>query len=248
MGDISELRGLIVIGTFLSVTLLLIGWMPYQFWVAGEQGRTINVPDYFESSSLIRWNSTYVINITSNDYTHMWGKAEFGHNMWFHAWENVFGDYVLWNKHYFLLWGVIQYGTHEMDWISDKGINRGGWLYENEIEEDWDATRDVASYKVQCDHFYMMADFAYNTTAYSSVYEAWDSNDLHILFGIDWDQKGTSYDAWSLISSVLFWKPIAGIPLWIMQLISIPIYIAAAYIAYILILRAIGAVFGGGGA
>jgi len=247
MGDISELRGLIVIGTFLAVTLLLIGWMPSEFWVAGEQGRTIQVPDYFESSDLIHWNNTYIMNITSNDFWDFWGKEEFGHNMKFHAWKPVIGDYRMANIHYFTFFGI-PYGDHKMKWINEDGISRECDLYEDEIEEDWDTEKELASYTVKCEHFYCRADIAYNTSAYESVHDAWASHDLHLFWGIDWDQQATSYDAWSLISSVLFWRPIAGIPLWIMQILSIPIYIASAYIAYILILRAIGAIFGGGGA
>jgi hypothetical protein len=254
MGDISELRGLIVIGTFLAVTLLLIGWMPYQFWVAGEQGRTIEVPDYFESSNLIHWNTTYVMNITGTWYDCHWGKSEFGHDMWFYAarensWpESNLPIYSMKNEHGYPFLGIFWTGAHSQEWINNKGMSRGTVLSKTEIEEDWDSDKNLASYKLQCSHFYMMVDVAYNTSAYENVKDAWDSNDLHILFGIEWDQMGTSYDAWGLVSSVLFFRPIEGIPFQIMMLISISIWIASAYIAYILVLRAIGAVFGGGGA
>jgi hypothetical protein len=244
MGDISELRGLIIIGTFLAVTLLLIGWMPSEFWVAGEQGRTIEVPDYFESSELILWNETYTMNITYPYFYDAWGKEQFGHHMTFYAYP----EHYMKNDHDFKLWGFFTYGSHAQEWINTQGINRGKYLWVDKIEEDWDSDKNLASYKLQCKHFYMRADISYNTTEYENIIEAWDASDLHILFGIEWDQMGTSYDAWSLITSVLFWRSIAGIPLWIMQLISIPIWIASAYIAYILVLRAIGAVFGGGGA
>ena len=247
MGDISEIRGLIVIGTFLSVTLLLIGWMPYQFWVAGEEGRTIEVPEYFDSSDLIHWNSTYMMNITSNDFVDFWGKEQFGHHMKYHAWKPVIGDYRMANIHYFYFW-FLEHGHHKMEWINAEGINRNCDLYEDEIQEDWDNNKNLASYTVKCSHFYCRADITYNTSIYESVHDAWASHDLHVIWGIEWDQMGTSYDAWALISSVLFFRPIAEIPFYISALIAIPVWIASAYIAYIPVLRAIGAVFGGGGA
>jgi len=246
LGDISEFRGLIVIGTFLAVSLLLMGWIPYEFWVAGEQGRTIEPPEYFESSNLIQWNTTYIMNVT-HSYFETWGKEEFGQYMRFHAWKPAVGDYRMNNVH-LEKWWVFEWGQHKMNWINDKGISRGGDLYEDEIEQDWNSDSELASYKVECSHFYCMADISYNTTTYESVYDAWSNSDLHILWGIEWDQMGTSYDAWSLISSVLFFRPITGIPYYISAILGIPIWIASAYIAFILILRAIGAVFGGGGA
>jgi len=246
LGDISEFRGLIVIGTFLAVSLLLMGWIPYEFWVAGEQGRTIEPPEYFESSNLIQWNTTYIMNVT-HSYFETWGKEEFGQYMRFHAWKPAIGDYRISNQHY-SKWWIFAYGYHLMNWINSEGVNRGELLYADEIDEDWNTQTNLASYKVECSHFYCMADIAYNTTLYDNVHDALDADDLKVLWGIEWDQMGTSYDAWSLISSVLFFRPISGIPSYVSALIAIPIWIASAYIAYILILRAIGAVFGGGGA
>ena len=227
--------------------MLLIGWMPYQFWVAGEQGRTVNVPDYFEASDLLHWNSTYIMNITGDTFLDWWGKPEFGHHMMFEASRPTIGNYYMINDHYFKFW-FFAHNIHSMTWINEEGISRGKKLYETEIEEDWDTDKQVASYKVECTHFFCRADILYNTSAYESIHDAWASDDLHVIWGIDWDQQGSSYDAFSLIASVLFFRPIAGIPSYMTALISIPIWIASAYIAYILVLRAIGAVFGGGGA
>lgn len=247
MGDISEMRGLIVVGSFLAVSLLLISWIPPEFYEAGDMGRTITPPSYFDSSNLIQWNTTYVMNITSNDFYDSWGKEEFGHHMSFHAWKPTIGAYRMANIHYFFFW-FFPHGHHKMEWISAEGINRNSDLYENEIQEDWDNEKKLASYTVKCTHFYCRADIAYNTSLYESVHDAWASHDLHVIWGIEWNQMGTTYDAWSLISSILFFRPIEEIPDTISALIAIPVYIASAYIAFILVLRAIGAIFGGGGA
>jgi hypothetical protein len=247
MGDISELRGLIIIGTFLAVTMLLIGWMPYDFWVAGEQGRTVNVPDYFEGSALVRFNNTYSIDIDKAVKQDYWGKTQFGHHMYFEARK---GELEMWNCHVYDFYGLFYYGNHYQTWRNVDGISRGQILTAEEIDLDRNIQGGISSsdYEVSCGHFKMGASIVYNASTYDNCTSAWNALDLKIGFGIDWDQMGTTYDAWSLITSILFWRPIAGIPLWIMQLISIPIWIASAYIAYILVLRAIGAVFGGGGA
>lgn len=46
MGDISELRGLIVVLTTLGVFALLVSWMPSELFVATE-GRQITPPRHF---------------------------------------------------------------------------------------------------------------------------------------------------------------------------------------------------------
>lgn len=245
MGDISEIRGLLVVGTFLAVSVLLIVWIPSDFYAAAKQ-RTIEPPDYFEASDVVHMNYTYMINITSNDFSDWWGKQEFGHDMYFRAYK-VGSKYYMWNEHGYTFFGVYT-GGHKQDWINDEGLpshNQYHELSEDAIEEDWDDEKNLASYTVKCKHFYMKADIAYNTTLYSNVHDAWAAHDLHLLFGIDWDQRGTTWDAWSLIAGVLFFK-LPAINVYVNALIAIPLWIAVGYIAFILVLRTLGALFGGG--
>ncbi|MDH7607708.1 MAG: hypothetical protein QHH12_08165 [Candidatus Bathyarchaeota archaeon] len=243
MGDISEIRGLVVVGTFLSCLFLLIAFMPQEFFVTAGEERKVEVPKYFESSDLTHWNFTYVMNITFDpygDFEHFWGKREFGHDMLFRANKHI--D-LIWNDHGYTFLGIWT-GGHKQDWINNVGVNRGDTLSISEIEADWNHEENLARYTVRCQHFYMRADFAY-PAQYSSVSEAFEAEDLHVMFGINWDQRGTSWDAWSLVAAILFFR-MPEINPYINAIIAIPIWIAVAYISFILVLRAIGAVFGGG--
>lgn len=251
MGDISEIRGLLVGGSFLAITVLLITWIPPEFYATQGQ-RTIKPPDYFESSEVIVMNYTYLMNITSGHFEDWWGKEEFGYDMLFEASTSgtyyidgeIYSGHWMLNRHGYTFWGMWT-GGHKQEWINDEGISRGKVLEDGEIESDWDDQKNLASYTVKCKHFYMLADIGYNTTAYSSVSDAWDDDDLRVLFGINWDQRGTTWDAWSLIAGILFFK-LPQIHPYINAMIAIPLWIAVAYISFILVLRAIGAIFGGG--
>lgn len=239
------MRGLIVVGSFLAIALLLIGFIPAEFYTSAES-RTIEPPPYFESSELINWNFTYIMNITSDSFSKFWGKSEFGHDMNFRA-EKLATYNVMWNIHGYTFLGFWT-GGHGMEWWNENGINRGKFLKSNVIEEDWNANKSLASYTVRCAHFYMQADIGYNTTAYSSVKAAWNNHDLHIMFGIEWSERGVTWNSWSLISSILFFQPIAGVPYVLSALLAVPIWMCVAYMSFIFALRIVGSVFGGGGA
>jgi len=245
MGDISEMRGLIVVGSFLAVTLLMINWIPSEFQQVGDMGRTITAPSYFESSELINWNVTYTMSITSDSYSKHWGKSEFGHDMMFRA-EKLATYNMLWNEHGYTFLGFWT-GGHKQEWINDDGITRGTTLTNGEIDLDWNTQNNLSSYILKCAHFYMMADVGYNTTLYSNSKDAWDNHDLHVLFGIEWSQRGTTWDAWSLMANLLFFQ-LPEINIFINALIAIPIWVCVGYLSFIFVLRTLGAIFGGGGA
>jgi len=242
MGDISEIRGLVVIGTFLTIVFLIIGWISSAFYTL-EEGRLLGVSEFFESSELVHWNATYTISIADEIYGEYWGKEEFGHDMYFFAF-GAYGEYYMENTHGYRFWGEWT-GGHRMNWINEQGINRGLRLFAEEIEKDWDPEKKLASYIVKCKHFYIRADIGYNTSLYSTLTEAWDAKDLHVLFGINWEQRGTTWDAWSLIANIWFFRGLDVNP-YVNALIAIPIWIAIAYLSFILVLRALGAFFGGG--
>lgn len=232
MGDISELRGLLVVGSFLAITVLLIAWIPSEFYVAG-QTRTLNIPPEFDAIDLVNYAATHNFTL-DDDVWEDWGKPTFGHDMTFLA-------------SYYDMANIHSYGffeAHKMHWFNKNGVDRGDVLDIDEINADWDSGVNMASYKVQCNHFYMYAFISYNTS-YPSLKVAWDDAKAYILFAIDFAQKGSAWSAWSLITGILFFK-LPFIDPYTNAMIAIPLWIAMAYIAYILVLRAIGAIFGGG--
>ena len=87
--------------------------------------------------------------------------------------------------------------------------------------------------------------FSYNQTLYSDVIDAWDNDAVYVLCGIHFDQAQTGYNAWDIIAQVLFFQ-MPDVHWFINALLAVPFWLGVAYIAFILALRAIGAVFGGG--
>jgi hypothetical protein len=98
--------------------------------------------------------------------------------------------------------------------------------------------------------------FSFNSTAYGDPQFAWDSNtgnpvpdDLYLLMGINFNQERTTYDSYSLISALLFFnlpQLLTGVPSFVGYLLSIMVWIPMIYVAFILLLRAVGGLFGGG--
>lgn len=236
MGDTSELRVLVVVATFLTGTILLIGWIPSEFYVSDETYLQVNPPSVFDGVDLVNYATTE--NFTIYDgFAESWGKENFGHDMRLIVSET----YGIYNTHFY---GWFLWSFHQMEWFNDNGVSRTTFLSFSDIVEDHD-TNNLSHYKVECSHFYMEAWVGYNTTAYGSFQEAIDNNDANILFAIDFDQVGTTWSAWSIISGILRFD-LPNVNPYLNAIIAIPIWVSIAYVSFILILRALGAIFGGG--
>ena len=248
MGDISEMRGLIVTMSFLGCLIFLIAIFPPQFYAVEYEGREIEVPEYFEGLDIQHYAETWIYRMNETDgfeFQDYWyivdvdiGNHDF--DFWYAQANKTELKCLL--RHHWAEW-IILIHHHDLEWINREGKNRGENLEVIELNEDYQ--NQQASYKVECNHFYARAYFGYNETIYSNVTHAWNQHDLHIFIGIDFDQTTTSYNAWALIGMLLFWQ----LPdmHWVVNiLISIPFWACIAYLSYILILRTIGAIFGGG--
>lgn len=237
MGDISELRGIVVVGTFLTVAILLIAWIPTEFYVSSETYLQVEPPSVFDAIDIVQYAETH--NFTLYDgFAESWGKADFGHDMRIVA----SATYGIYNTHF---WGFALWNFHQMDWINRDGINRNQFLSLAEIEADFDSDTNTSEYKVECDHFYMYAWFSYNTTTYSGFTDAFNNNEGLVLFAIDFDQVGTTWNAWSLVSGLLLFD-LPNINFYMTALLSVPLWLAIAYITAIILMRILGALFGGG--
>jgi len=254
MGDISEMRGLIADICFIASFAIIISLIPSQFLIAGYEGRTVIPPEYFEAIDIQTFKETWVYTMNETGGEMIYGMYRVniendGERVGGHDFDLFYrpanqSDHNLFIKHYFAEWLILIY-THDMTFTNGEGINRGTILEENELENDFVGAN--AQYRVDCSHFFVRVYFGYNETIYDSPIDAWDCHGLSILIGINFDQTSTGYNAWDLIGMLLFFQ----LPQvhWIVNiLIAIPMWIAIAYLTFIFILRAIGAIFGGGGA
>jgi len=252
MGDISELRGLITVISFTATLIFLIGLMPPQFYQMDYQGRTVTPEDYWDVGDVMAFNETwtYRMNETGGepfgDYYRIdienAGEWFGGHDLTFYYKKANKSELDVYIYHRYAEW-IIWLTGHRMDWINSEGVSREVYLQDAEMLED----QDDLSYTVKCIHFTMYGFFGYNTTTYNSVIDAWNNHDLWIRLGINFDQMNMGFNAFNLIGMLLFFQ----LPMvhWIINaVIAVPIWVCIFYLSFIFILRALGAIFGGGGA
>ena len=254
MGDISELRGLLTVISFIGVTVLLIGLTPVQFYAEEYEGLTITPPEVFEAVDIQRFQETWECRLNETGGYEKGGGyymmeikntgQEFfgGHdlNLWYKKANETSLDLHI--EHWYAKWifFLVQDG---LEWINPKGISRGFILMGSELDTDFNTTE--IEYTAKCKHLEVKAFFGFNETLYSTPTEAWNHHGLWVLIGINFDQTATGYSAWDLIGMLLFFQ-LPNVHWFINALIAIPLWICIGYVAYILILRAIGALFGGG--
>lgn len=246
MGDVSELRGLIVIISFLGVLVLLMGFMPTEIYSMGEE-REIDVPEEWNGIPLRNLNLTDTWNGTLiSTGSQAWDFGVGGRNLRLEGSYQIYGNYIkLFHRSGFgLLW------TETMRWYNARGEERqyieGQYgISKTILDEDY-ADFVELQYIVKSDWpFSVTSMFFFNNTAYNTPSEAWANDELNIFIGITWEHTSTVYNAWDVIAMLLFYR-LPDINPIINSIIAIPIWIAVAYISFILILRAVGAIFGGG--
>lgn len=251
MGDISETRLLVTIGTYLGVAVIIIGLIPYQFLVPDYEGATIEVPeDYWAAISLEKYATTWNYTLDGIDVDFFqfgnYGKQkELGGNTFIFIYAEANGSIglpIFWVVHVDFWWIFIT-GQHDMNIVNIGGISRGISLDRDELDADYSA--DILKYIISCDHTQLDCFFAFDTDLYSTPSEAFDHEALSMLIGITWDQVQTSQSAWDIIAMLLFFQ-LPEIHWFINAILAIPIWLGIAYLSYILILRTIGAIFGGG--
>lgn len=249
MGDISELRGIITIGSFLGILVLLIGWIPAPFYVEEYEGRTITAPEYFEAIELEQyatiWNFTLDESDQDPEYLLGWWVLQQeigGHHIEFWYIPANSSNTEMFAVRHSEFWWIFKTGRHVMElWNGDE--TRGDNLGKSEIDADYE--NDDLSYTAKCDHAEVDVFFAFNETKYSTPTEALNHHGLHCMVGIEWDQVATSMSAWDIIGMLLFFQ-LPNVHWMVNALIAIPIWLGIAYLSFIMILRAIGAIFGGG--
>jgi len=258
VGDISEMRGLVVTITFLATLIFLLVLFPQQFYALDYEGRTVDVPEYFETLDVQCFASVWEEKLNETGFKtetseYYWKDIDIGNHDFDVCYSKAnLTHHNLRITHYWTEWVIIPWAYH-MDWYNRKGIRRSsieggnqGIITGSQINEDFEI--EFAEYKVEhAQRFWVRVYIGYNTTLYESINNAWDYYDLHMFVGINFDQTATGYTAWDLIGMLLFWQ-LPEIHWVIQALISSPFWACVAYLAYIFVLRAIGAIFGGGGA
>jgi len=248
-----ELKPLVTVVSFLALFAILAGTIPAQFYAASYEGVELNVPSDFEGIDIQSFAETwpYTLNETGGDTTIYGlyrvfdvGGADFGG----HDLDLVYrraneSDKFVSIEHFWTEWWFFRYG-HPMSWYNrqmiDKTTSFHGGLYEGLALDDLenDTIQGSAEYTVKCDHLQLKAFLGYNTTLYANVTDAWDHHGLHIMLGINFDQLNTAINAWNIVGMILLFQTPDVHPV-LNAIIAIPLWLCIAYLAYVLILKAI---------
>jgi len=233
-----EIKVFITVITFLGSFALLVSMIPGQFAVQSKTYRQVSVPEYFEAIDIQCFAETKNLTVPAYD--------EFGLDCSVGGWELKIYPYYsdLANIHELQLkhvdrWWIFVVGEHHLTWRrKTDGINLGIQLDKDELLNAYDADKGLAEFTVSCEHLTAYVAFAYNTTKYENIVEAWANSELWMLIAIGFDQVNTSTNAWNVIGKLLFFQSPDVHPA-INALIAIPIWAAVAITIYILILKAI---------
>lgn len=242
-GDLAELRGLLVVVTFLSITVLLVSMIPGEFVVGSTDNRQVAVPDDYSSSDVMAIASATNFTIGPHfEQSFSLGGHDF--TIFDDARGSIPGNgiivYTEWTE-----WWVIHNQLY-MKWYDSQNIERnsapsGPQLPYMSYMMKFQTIDDIGvntTWTVQCERVTVKAMFGYNTTAYGNSTDAYENSALGLWLGINFDQVNTQYNAWNLIQMILFFQMPDVHPM-INMIIAIPIWITIAYLVFTLITKLI---------
>lgn len=235
MGDLSELRGLITVVSFLGVLSILFALIPSQFYTAA-QGRQINLPDEFDAIDIQSFadSENFTIDFDGGiDYVRDFVLG--GWNIYFRVF-NV--DETIVTAHYASFW-IVRWSYHFADWYdAASAINYGSVLTYTELNSVWDGESDIIVFNAKTDQTQWRVYFWWNLTDYDTPSDALNNDAMGVVYLIGFDQINTTVNAWTLVSMLLFFQMPDVHPA-INAIIAIPLWACVAYLVYVLILKAI---------
>ncbi|MEM5867568.1 MAG: hypothetical protein QXG39_06580 [Candidatus Aenigmatarchaeota archaeon] len=239
----TEQSMLIAVVTFMAVFALLAAGMPIALVSGNDKHRILDVPTYFEGLDIQNFAETKVVNITGQ----LWYDFSIG------GWNIRFTD---WREHSYIQaqtyasWWVFKWDFNQFKWYDKEGVEK------SRIVSPYPGADIIALDYAELDNAYskwgynggrwsiknsytqLIVYVGFNTTKYSKPSDAIKNNEAKFLFCINFDKMNTSFNAWNLIGSILFFQMPEVHPV-LNAIIAIPIWIAIAYLIYILILKAI---------
>lgn len=248
MGDISETRILIVIGCLVGIFAFLLVTIPQPLLPASErETASISYPNNWESGDLLYLTETW--NMTSIDNTTDVNFELGGRNFNLRGSETALNGPSILLFEYWYEWLVV-YTNEPCQWMDSTNFFVDANFKNALLMESLDnqsITQDERLIVRWTEHsqFKMYAILSYDTGSYASWELAMDDSALGLWFGVQFDQTNTAFNAWDIIGMILFFS-MPDVDPFLNAIIAVPMWLGMAYIAFILILRAIGAIFGGG--
>jgi len=230
----TEQSMLITVVCFLSFFFIIVSMMPSDFVVASQNYRIVNVDPYFEAIDMSSFADTKNFTV-GNDYFRTYFVLG-GFNF---RWTT----YVGWQEYGLLTydsWLIFYWNFEGFKWHDQKGIDQTdneGVPWEA-LDANFNSSQQTCDFVLTNSRTTVRTYFAFNTTLYPTPTAALVNDDLHVLIGINFDKINTTFNAWNLIGMMLFFRAPEVNPI-INAIIAIPVWVAIAYLCYILILKAI---------
>jgi len=243
-GSMGELKPLVLIVSFLGLLFILINMIPGEFYAASYEGREVNIPEYFEGIDIQSYIQTWTYTLNETEGKEVYGYYDVNINDGDFAGHKFRLSYKLPNSsslnllidRCFTTWFFFEDAEH-MIWYNKQGIKLTDCLLTDEQIEG-ESVDGESRYVLRCSKAEFDVYFYYNSTIWNNATEAWNHHELHFFAGIGFDQLNTSINAWSLISSILFFQMPDVHPI-LNAMVAIPLWISIAYLVYVLILKAI---------
>lgn len=237
MGDISELRTLIVLFVTVTATIALIVIMPSEFYTADNE--YYGGPGETNPIGMLAWNDTVVMNITDDNFHY---EVINGYNIAVYTVSNEIEIFT------YAEWWVFQWDQDGFQWFNQTNIR---------IDDNyWLPLADIQNYSnpykfsIRNTKTRMEVSLMFNSSAYTSYEDALDNDALILVFNLNWEDRNTSLNALSLVALVLTGSLPSVHPVLngLFAFIGWSFIASGVYLAFIFTLRLVGAVFGGGGA
>jgi hypothetical protein len=246
---------------FIGIFFLAVSWIPSQFYVNTDTNPVV-VPSglWYASYYMNSYNATCLLTVDGGSLLpliHYYVQLVDDGSGTFGGWDiDLFSSYAFigGGKMQVVLWDHLpligaRWGNTPFEWTDESGVSLGTELSTNELYDTFIRFGKIKYTLKLTGKTEMDLYMSYNTTAYSDPLEAWSNNDLDLAFGMgmgNYDQNANN--AWTMIQQILFFKPLtvgAGAD-WLMTIIGFSMWAGILYVSFIIILRIIGAVFGGG--
>jgi len=199
--------------------------------------------------SLMAWNTTYVANLTdpSAEYTFVLS----GWNIRVKATSIVLTTGQI-SMQTYASWWVFEWDKDVFKWYKDGVlksqinilISYDEFLSMDTLDADY-VENTTISYTAKNSHTSMIVAFTFNFTDYATPSEAYADGALSMVFDVEFSERNTSLNILGFISQ-LFTFSLPGTPWAVNTLLWLMIFPATFYLCFIVVLKVIGAIFGGG--
>lgn len=251
MGDISEMRGLVVVVSFLAVFFIIASLIPsglLQSSSSPQANRGITPNEGLNAYRMLGWNNSKDITILSGGNANETQVK--GYNVYMSTSSGVIDPVILGET--YASWWIIVWDVDYFKWYLQNGTDVSNYLINPRIAISMLDALYAENYSMVFSlvnsHVSLTGAFTWNTGTYAKPSDAYAVDALHLGFETSFDDTGSSINAWNLLTSILFFQYIPSVPIYMSAMIAVPIWVCIGYLVFIFILRMIGVVFGGGGA